>query len=196
MKTKLLIVASALLLAAPAFAQEPLEKSGTEPSTTQNAPGGSMAAPEPLDKSGTEPSTMQAAPPQTSMTPEPLDKAGSEQSQNMAPAAGPNAGDVIVIGELRESEDDNKMVDPLKTTVDKVEEMDVFDATGKKIAEVDSVLEDKNGQVKGVAIEYGGFLGFGEKGAVLTLDQVKEKYGSLVTEVTEDQLPTLPTWKH
>lgn len=186
MKTKLLIVASALLLAGPALAQEPLEKSGTSPSTTQNAPSGTTTAPEPMDKAGTEPSTMQTAP-QNSTAPEPLDKAGTA----MTPATGPA---MIIIGELRESEDDNKMVGPLNATVDKVEEMDVFDANGKKIGEVDSVLEDKNGEIKGVAIEYGGFLGFGEKGAILTLDQVKAKDGSITTEVTEDQLPTLPVW--
>ena len=42
-----------------------------------------------------------------------------------------------------------------------------------------SILSSKtrNGEIKGVAIEYGGFLGFGEKGAILTLDQVKPKDG-------------------
>ena len=34
------------------------------------------------------------------------------------------------------------MVAPLNASVDKVEEMDIYDANGKKIAEVDSVLED------------------------------------------------------
>jgi len=72
--------------------------------------------------------------------------------------------------------------------------MDIYDANGKKIAEVDSVLEDKNGEVKGFAIEYGGFLGFGEKGAVITFDQVQLKDGNLVTDLTEDQLTTLPAW--
>ena len=95
---------------------------------------------------------------------------------------------------LKEFEDDTKMVAPLNASVDKVEEMDIYDANGKKIAEVDSVLEDANGEIKGVAIEYGGFLGFGEKGAILTLDQVKTQDGKLVTELTEEQLPTLPAW--
>jgi sporulation protein YlmC with PRC-barrel domain len=86
------------------------------------------------------------------------------------------------------------MVAPLNASVDKVEAMDIYDANGKKIAEVDSVLEDANGEIKGVAIEYGGFLGFGEKGAIVTLDQVKAQDGKLVTELTEEQLPTLPAW--
>lgn len=88
------------------------------------------------------------------------------------------------------------MVGPLNATVDKVEEMDVYDASGKKIAEVDSVLEDKNGEIKGVAIEYGGFLGFGEKGAVVALDKLQQKDGNLAIDVTEDQLSSLPAWTH
>ncbi len=51
-----------------------------------------------------------------------------------------------------------------------------------------------NGEIKGVAIEYGGFLGFGDKGAILTLDQVKAQDGKLITDVTEEQLTTLPAW--
>lgn len=190
MKTKLIIVASTLLLAGPVLAQEPLEKSGTAPSTIENAPAPSPATPEPLDKAGTAPSTQDAMPANPTAT-EPLGQAGAAADKQAAAPSGE-----IVIGELRETEDDNKMVGPLGATVDKVEEMDVLDANGKKIAEVDSVLEDKNGEVKAVAIEYGGFLGFGEKGAVLTFDKVKQKDGSIVVEMTEDDLPNLPSWKH
>lgn len=170
MKRKLYAIASAaLLLSGAAMAQEPLDTA--KPSKAENAPAGATS-PEPLEKAGTEPSTMQAAPPTRAAT-EPLD-----------------------IGTLREAEEDGKTVGPLNATVDRVEEMDVYDAKGKKIAEVDSVLEDQSGEIRGVAVEYGGFLGFGEKGAVLTLDQVKQKDGNLVTEVTEEQLPSLPAWKH
>jgi hypothetical protein len=56
------------------------------------------------------------------------------------------------------------------------------------------VLEDSAGEVKGVAIEYGGFLGFGEKGAIVTIDQLKAQDGKLITTLTEEQLPTLPAW--
>jgi sporulation protein YlmC with PRC-barrel domain len=95
---------------------------------------------------------------------------------------------------LKKASDDKKIVTGLNMPVDSVEELDVYDANGKKIAEVDSVLEDSNGEIKGVAIEYGGFLGFGEKGAIVTLDQVKLKDGNLVTYFSEDQLTTVPAW--
>jgi sporulation protein YlmC with PRC-barrel domain len=173
------IIAALSIIAVPALAQEATSPSTQNaPATDQMAPATPPAAPSVPAPSATEPA------PAPSPTPPAADK------QAAAPSG------EIVIGELRKSEDDNKTVDALNATVDKVKEMDVYDANGKKIAEVDSVLEDKNGDVKGIAIEYGGFLGFGEKAAILTLDQVKQKDGTLVTEMSEEQLPALPAWTH
>ncbi len=187
MKARLCLVTSLLLLAAPAFAQEPLEQSGTE-SSTQMAPSPSDmgTAKEPLDKAGTEPD-MQAAPSDMPSGTEPLEQAGTD--------SGAMGGDTVVITDLTEAQDGGKMVKPWTVPVDSVAQMEVYDANGKKIGQVDAVLQDKDGEIKGVAIGYGGFLGFGEKGAIVTLDQVKLKDGTLVTEVTEDQLSQLPEWK-
>ena len=190
MKARLCIVASALLLAGPAVAQEPLDKTGTEP-TTQMAPSGDSSGamtPDPLDKTATEPSTNAPGAAMQQGT-EPLAQTDADtQKQADAPA-------YVVISDLTEAEDDKKMVQPWNVPVDSVEEMDVYDANGKKIGEVDAVLQDKGGDIKGVAVGYGGFLGFGEKGAVVTLDQLKLKDGTLVTEMTEDQLSKQPEWK-
>jgi sporulation protein YlmC with PRC-barrel domain len=175
MKAKFVIAATtALLLAGPAFAQE----AGTSPAPTQNAPtvtepaAPAPAAPEPMEKVAPPAAPApQAAAPAPSTSNEPLDQA-----------------------QLRKSEDDNKIVSALNASVDKVESMDVYDANGKKIGEVDSVLEDKDGNVKAVAIEYGGFLGFGSKGAILTVDQIKDKDGNIAVELTEEDLGKLPVW--
>lgn len=200
MKARLCLVTSLLLLTAPAFAQEPLEQTGTEPSA-QTAPAPSdMTAPsdmapanEPLDKAGTELGT-QAAPAASDAAPatEPLEQVGTQPSQPTGQQAGAPA--MIVVTDLSEVEDDSKLVQPWGVPVDSVEEMDVYDANGKKIGEVDAVLQDKNGEIKGVAVEYGGFLGFGSKGAVVTLDQLKLKDGTLVTDINEEQLPQQPEW--
>ena len=191
MKARLCLVTSLLLLAAPAFAQEPLEQTGTEPSA-QSAPAPSDMAPaanEPLDQMGTDPGT-QAAPAEGTTPPanEPLERAGTEPSPSSdQPAA-------VVITELSEADDGNKLVKPWNVPVDSVAEMDVYDADGKKIGEVDTVLQDTNGEIKGVVVGYGGFLGFGEKGAVVTLDQLQLKDGTLITDINEDQLSQLPEW--
>jgi sporulation protein YlmC with PRC-barrel domain len=188
MKARLCLIASVLLLAAPAFAQEPPAQTGTEPSA--------QAVPEPTPQAAPEPSS-QAAPGPSDMAPaaEPAEKTATEPSPApAAPAQEAAAPAADVVTDLSEVSDDKKMVQPWGMPVDSVEEMDIFDANGKKIGEVDAVLEDKNGEIKGVAIGYGGFLGFGEKGAVMTLDQLKLKDGTLVTEVSEDQLSQLPEW--
>lgn len=197
MKAKLCLVTSLLLLAVPAFAQEPLEQSGTEPSTQMAPSPNDMGqsdmgqAKEPLDKAGTEPST-QAQPAESTMPKgnEPLEQAGtaSDQQQADQPA-------MVVITDLTEAQDGSKLVQPWNVPVDSVAEMDVYDAKGKKIGEVDAVLEDKGGEVKAVAVGYGGFLGFGEKGAVVTLDQLQLKDGTLVTAFDEEQLPKQPDWQ-
>jgi sporulation protein YlmC with PRC-barrel domain len=179
MKTRMSLVAALAVMAGPAFAQEP----PAAPSTQEKAP--SMQSDQMAPSTAPAPEAPAAAQPAPAPTP-----AAVPDKQ----AAAPSGPSEIVVGELRATEDDNKMVSPLNATVNKTEEMDVYDANGKKIAEVDSVLEDKNGEIKGLAIEYGGFLGFGEKEAIVTFDQVKLKDGKLVTEVTEDQLPTLPVW--
>ncbi len=191
MKTRLCLVTSLLLLTAPAFAQEPLEQTGTEPSTQMApSPSDTGQAKEPLDQTGTEPST-QAAPAATDMPKgnEPLEQAGTESDKSMGdqPAE-------VVITDLTEAQDGSKLVKPWNVPVNSVAQMDVLDANGKKIGEVDAVLQDKNGEIKGVAVGYGGFLGFGEKGAVVTLDQLKLKDGTLVTDINEDQLDQQPPW--
>ena len=198
MKARMCLVASALLLAVPAMAQEPLDKAGTEPNAQAAPPAssGPMTA-EPLDKAGTEPTTQMAPAPSTP-GPEPVDKVDTEQNKSSAPAAAPKqeaeAPATIVITDLTEAQDGKKLVKPWNVPVDSVQQMDVFDAKGKKIGQVDAVLQDKNGDVRGVAVGYGGFLGFGEKGAIVTLDQLKLKDGALVTEVNEDGLSKLPAW--
>ena len=182
MTARISLVAVLAVMAGSAFAQEP----PAAPSTTEQAPS--------TQSDQMAPSTTPAPAAETpAATPEPTPAPAPAPAPDKEAAAPAPSGE-LVIGELKESADDSKMVPAANATVDKVEAMDIYDANGKKIAEIDSVLEDKNGDIKGFAIEYGGFLGFGEKGAVVTLDQVKLKDGNLVTELTEDQLSTLPAW--
>jgi hypothetical protein len=177
MKARLCLVASVLLLASPALAQEPLDTIGTE-----NQNKSDQAAPESAKPA--EQAAPAAAPAPAEPAPAPKDE-----------AAKPGEPALIVVTELTEVSDDKKLVQPWGLPADAVEEMDVYDANGNQIGEVDAVLENKNGEIKGVAIAYGGFLGFGEKGAIVTLDQLKLKDGSLITELTEDQLAQQPEWQ-
>ena len=180
MTARISLVALLAVMAGSAFAQEP----PAAPSTTEKAPS--------MQSDQMAPSTTPAPEAPAATEPTPAAPAPTADKEAAAPAAAPS-GDVAASA-LKKSEDDAKMVPQLNASVDKVEEMDIFDANGKKIAEVDSVLEDSAGEIKGVAIEYGGFLGFGEKGAIVTFDQLKAQDGKLVTDLTEEQLTTLPAW--
>ena len=180
MTARFSLVALLAVMAGSAFAQEP----PAAPSTTEKAPS--------MQSDQMAPSTTPAPQAPAATEPTPAAPAPTADKEAAAPAAAPS-GDVAASA-LKKTEDDAKMVPQLNASVDKVEEMDIFDANGKKIAEVDSVLEDSAGEIKGVAIEYGGFLGFGEKGAIVTFDQLKAQDGKLVTDLTEEQLTTLPAW--
>lgn len=188
MTARMSLVAVLALIASPVFAQE--TPTTTEPPAMQSdeAAPATPAAPPAATEPAPAPAPAPAADKEAATPPAPA----ADKEAAAPPAAAPSSD--VAASDLKTSEDDKKMVGSLNAPVDAVEEMDIFDASGKKIAEVDSVLEDKNGEIKGVAIEYGGFLGFGEKGAVVTLDQVQLKDGNLVTELTEEQLPQLPAW--
>ena len=221
MNIKTMVAVSALLFAAPALAEDPdipgAPPRPAESTAPQAAPQANPTPPAtaPMNNTTTEPElkpapsandtspgAAQPAPSANDTSPgaaQPMDKMGAEP--NAAPPApdapkqaATDAPAAVVITELTESKDGKKMVAPLGMPVDSVAELDVYDAKGKKIGQVDSVLEDTKGEVKGIAVGYGGFLGFGEKHSVLTLDQVQLKDGTLVTELTDDQLPQQPAW--
>jgi sporulation protein YlmC with PRC-barrel domain len=170
MKARVCLVASALLFAGQAWAEDSM--------TPKSDPG--LPAPAPA---ATEPAP---APPQTeAATPAP---APAPQQQAEVPAG-------VVITELTAVDDQKKLVTPWALPADRVAEMDVYDKNGKKIGEVDAVLQDKRGEIKGVAVVHGGFLGFGSKDSIITLDRLQLKDGDIVTELTEDQLSQQPEWR-
>jgi hypothetical protein len=181
MKVRYSLIAAFAVMSAPVFAQD-----APAPSTQESSP---PAQTEPM-----APATPPAATTPSATDPAPTPSPAPAAPDKEAAAPAPSPSTTMAAGDLKESEDDAKMVPSLNATVDKVEEMDIFDANNKKIAEVDAVLEDSAGEVKGVAIEYGGFLGFGESGAILTFDQVKAQDGKLITTLSEDELKALPAW--
>jgi len=173
MKAGISTLAALAFIAAPAFAQEP------SPPETQQSPAQSDQMTPP---SATSPAPS-ATDPATPSTPSTPSTSPSMDRQAAAPS-----------GDLREEENDDKMVPQLNASVDAVEDMDIYDASGKKIAEVDAVLVDANGNIKALVIEHGGFLGIGSREAIIAIEQVRTKDGNLAIDLTEEQLPTLPEW--
>jgi len=180
MKAGISTLAALAFLTAPALTAETLAQEAPKPTPQSDQVKPDATTP------ATPPATHPAAPtttPSAPMTPSTPSTSPSMDRQAAAPS-----------GNLREEENEDRMVPQLNASVDAVEDMDVYDASGKKIAEVEAVLVDGKGEVKGLVIEHGGFLGFGSRDAIITIDRVRTKDGNIVADLTEEQLPTLPEW--
>lgn len=90
-------------------------------------------------------------------------------------------------------EDETLNVEPFNITVGDLDDMDVVNAQGDEIGEVEDVLME-GGEIAGVAVEVGGFLGIGDKTVVVPLDQLSLQGDDLVTNLTEEELEALPEW--
>jgi sporulation protein YlmC with PRC-barrel domain len=193
MKARMCLVASVLLFAGQAMAEEPLATPKSDPGLPAPPPAAAEPAPAPAPQ--TEAMTPAPEPQKDAATPAPEPQ---KEAATPAPAPAPQQqAEVpaeVVITELTEVDDQKKLVTPWALPADRVAEMDVYDKNGKKIGEVDAVLQDKKGEIKGVAVVHGGFLGFGSKDSIITLDRLQLKDGDIVTELTEDQLSQQPEW--
>ena len=190
MKARLCLVAFALLFAGQVMAEEPLAQPKSDPGLPAPPPAATGPAPQ------TEAMTPAPEPQKDAATPAPEPQ---KEAETPVPAPAPQQqAEVpaeVVITELTAVDDQKKLVTPWALPVDRVAEMDVYDAKGNKIGQVDAVLQDKKGEIKGIAVVHGGFLGFGAKDSIITLDRTKLKDGDIVTELTEDQLDAQPAWK-
>ena len=174
------------------MAEKPLAPPKSDPGLPAPPPAAIEPAPAPAPTEAMPPASAPqkdaaasaAEPRKEAATPAPV---SAPQQQAEVPAE-------FVITELTAVDDSKKLVNPWALPVDSVEEMDVYDKNGKKIGEVDVVLQDKKGEIKGVAVVHGGFLGFGSKDSIIMLDRLKLKDGDIVTELTEDELDAQPAW--
>ena len=118
------------------------------------------------------------------------------QTQNAEPTYGKlRAQDLTELDSNREKRDwTNLSVQDL--TVDDLRSMEVFDAAGEEIGEVDEVLGNAAGRILAVAVEMGGFLDIGDKEVVIAIDQLElQQDGTLRTTLSREQVNELPTWK-
>ncbi len=71
-------------------------------------------------------------------------------------------------------------------------DVDVYDKTEKLIGEVDDIVIRRSGKVKKLAVEFGGFLDIGDRVVGLYFKQFSMKNGTVVLDVTEQQLEKKP----
>ncbi|EWY36792.1 hypothetical protein N825_25495 [Skermanella stibiiresistens SB22] len=80
-------------------------------------------------------------------------------------------------------------------TIDKLEDMDLYNSAGDEIGEVEDVLIDATGQLSAVSVEFGGTLGIGDQEVVVPLDRLQVgENGRLTTDMAEGELSQLPKW--
>ncbi len=75
-----------------------------------------------------------------------------------------------------------------------VDDTDVVNANGEKIGEIEEILVDSDGKPAGFKIEFGGFLGMGDKDVAVPLDALTWEAGRYVSKMTQEQLENLQPW--
>ena len=112
----------------------------------------------------------------------------SQIAPTPSPQAAPPPSD------LRKVKDDDRIVAPWNLKVEDVEDMDVYGPDGKELGEVEEVLEDGTGQIRAVVLEFRRSLGFGDREAIIAVDQLQLAKDRFTTNLTEEQLTALPAW--
>jgi sporulation protein YlmC with PRC-barrel domain len=72
---------------------------------------------------------------------------------------------------------------------------DVAGPDGKKLGEIENLLVDRNGQVRAMVLEWGGFLGIGDREVLVPMDQIQLGSGNddqARTSLTREQLEKMP----
>lgn len=77
------------------------------------------------------------------------------------------------------------------TYLQTVENVDVLNASGEKIGEVEEILIDSDGNPAGFLIEIGGFLGLADSDVAVPLDALTWDGAHYVSKMTEEQLENL-----
>jgi hypothetical protein len=101
---------------------------------------------------------------------------------------GPAVGSYVVV------QDGAKQVPQLSMTVKQLEGMDIMYST-HQIGDVGKVLADASGNIVAVTVIYGGYFGYFQDEAVLTLNNLTAGSGYLNSNVDTPQLANLPAWK-
>jgi hypothetical protein len=73
----------------------------------------------------------------------------------------------------------------------------VIGANGREAGEVENLLIDRNGQVRAAVVEWGGFLGIGERRAAVPIEKIQFGAGNndrARLDMTRDQLEQLPRY--
>jgi len=97
-------------------------------------------------------------------------------------------------GDLREIDDDDRIVEPFNLSADRMDDMDVVTAEGEEIGEIEDVLMDASGQPVAVAVEVDDLLDIDDEERIIRLDQLRLDDDRFVTDLSKSQIESLPIW--
>ncbi len=97
-------------------------------------------------------------------------------------------------GGFKQLQDGSAVYQPWNMTVDQIEELNLLDAEGNNIGDIEGVLTDASGRPAAIAAEVGGIAGIGDRKVVIGLDQLRVNGGALTTTLAKEQLEALPEW--
>jgi hypothetical protein len=104
----------------------------------------------------------------------------------LAHAQQPTTGSVPPLVEV---ENESMMVEHFNLSVNQLANMAVTDSGGKRIGEVEQVLMTPERKITAVSVEVAG-----DKEVVMKFDQLRRKGDVFITDLTEEQVKSLPSW--
>lgn len=91
-------------------------------------------------------------------------------------------------------EDETMLVGPFNIRVAELDEFEVFDASGKKVGEIEEVLADSSGAPVAVVIAREGQSAYEGDRIVVSLDRLELIGANLQIDMTRQELEASPKW--
>lgn len=168
-----------------------------------NAPDFVWAEDEPVDGAATgdamapAPGAVVAPAPDAAVTPAPAGDAVAPAGDAMAPAA-TNDNTAVAPGAF-EPREGYATIERQALTAENLTGATVIGPNNEDIAEVGDLLLDQSGQIEAMLIDFGGFLGIGQKRVAVGLDNIdfaSNENGDIVvyTDFTREQLEAAPEY--
>ena len=198
MMRMLATTALASVLAMGAYAQTTTDPAIEDPAATEQAPAEVM--PEATDPAEAPATAQEAEPmedPAVAEPTEPEDPAVAEPAEPVDPLAPQDPA--VATGE-GVTEEVWTQVDDATVSADTLIGADIQTMEQEQIATVNDVLLTPDGGIENIVAEFGGFLGFGAKTVLLTMDDVdvyQNESGTFVlrSSLTPEMLETMPDYE-
>lgn len=91
--------------------------------------------------------------------------------------------------------DDNVQVTAFSATVDEIDDLDVYNAAGTKIGEVEDMVGTDKSTPTALIIDFEGTEGYADQDVVVPIDQVVWENDRLILSADTDTVNAMEVWK-